>query len=63
LSFDAWLSNKIKGVKKQQLNQLGKNWLIAVVECFGQKRTDIAPINEPCDEWLSGLKMIIKNYT
>ena len=41
-------------------NILAKKWLIAVVESFAQKRPLLAPIDEPCDEWLHDLARILQ---
>jgi hypothetical protein len=55
LSFEEWLNVKVDGLTADELNKLAKHWLIAVVESFGQKRLEIAPIDEPCDQWIEDL--------
>ena len=34
---------------------LAKNWLRTYAECIAQKRRDLAPIDEPCIEWVKEL--------
>lgn len=38
-----------------------KNWLLALVESFAQRRLDLAPIDEPCDAWINDLIEILSN--
>ena len=59
-SFDEWIDWQIEDLSSEQKNILGRKWLIAVAESFAQKRSDIAPIDEPCEEWLKDLMEIIK---
>ena len=35
--------------------ELAKSWLSAYAECITQKRRDLAPIDEPCIEWVKEL--------
>ena len=55
LSFDEWLEYQTSKLEINMQNRVAQKWLIAVVESFAQKRPDIAPIDEPCDEWLNDL--------
>lgn len=59
LSFRDWLAQKISLVPAEERNIFGKKWLVAVVESFGQRRTDIAPIDEPCDQWIDDLSTLL----
>ena len=59
-SFDEWISFEIAQLNDTQKNQLAYRWLIAVVESFAQKRLEIAPIDEPCDQWINDLIEILK---
>lgn len=59
LSFDEWINWQIKDLLPQYKDILGKKWLIAVAESFGQKRLDIAPIDEPCENWLKDLIRVL----
>lgn len=60
LSFEEWVKWQTGRLLPSQLNSVGYNWLLAVVESFGQKRTDIAPIDEPCEAWINDLIAILK---
>lgn len=55
LSFSEWLEYQTKRISKTQLDEIGKRWLIAVVESFAQRRLEIAPIDEPCEAWVQDL--------
>lgn len=60
LSFDEWVCYQTDSLDKSTKNILAKKWLIAVVESFAQKRPLLAPIDEPCDEWLHDLARILQ---
>ena len=60
MSFDSWLKWQIEKANPIKLNELAYRWLRAVVESFGQRRLEIAPIDEPCDEWLNDLIKMMK---
>lgn len=54
-NFTEWVeyqTERVEGVSKQKL---AYKWLCAVVESFAQKRRKIAPIDEPCEEWLKDI--------
>ncbi|MCD8162047.1 MAG: hypothetical protein LUE09_00985 [Synergistaceae bacterium] len=55
LSFEEWVDWQTNRLRPSQLNAVGYRWLLAVVESFGQKRTEIAPIDEPCEAWINDL--------
>jgi hypothetical protein len=59
LSFDEWIEQHTDGLGGPGLSELANRWLIAVVESFGQKRPRLAPIDEPCDDWISDLAKVI----
>ncbi|MDR0571179.1 MAG: hypothetical protein LBG71_08230 [Clostridiales Family XIII bacterium] len=59
LSFTEWVEMKTSGLERALLDKLGRHWLIAVVESLGQKRPQIAPIDEPCDAWLDTLNILL----
>ncbi len=60
-SFKEWIDYQTQQLQIEQKNKLAFKWLVDVTESFAQKRTDIAPIDEPCDRWLKDLKeMLIK---
>jgi len=55
LTIDEWIEKKTSKMPSNVLDTLGYNWIIAVAESFGQKRTTIAPIDEPCEVWIDEL--------
>jgi len=59
LSFPEWINKKTYGLTEEQLRELGRRWIVATAESFGQKRLEIAPIDEPCDAWLDSLNNIL----
>lgn len=60
LSFSEWLTRKTEALSELQLKELGNRWIVAVAESLGQKRPDIAPIDEPCDAWIDSLILILQ---
>ena len=52
MSIDQWLSYEMGPINRDLKNEIAHAWIRALVESLGQKRRDIAPINEPCDIWL-----------
>ena len=63
LTFDEWIEYQLNAynIKDTQSQlELGHRWVIAVVESFAQKRRQLAPIDEPCDEWLNSLLNVFK---
>lgn len=58
-SFNQWVEHEIAQLNKQQRDNLGYQWLKAVVESFAQRRLLFAPIDEPCDAWISNLISIL----
>ena len=60
LSFEEWIKWQTGRLLPSQLNAVGYRWLLAVVESFGQKRIEIAPIDEPCEAWINDLISILK---
>lgn len=59
LSFSDWVHYEMttNNISDSDYQLIGKDWLIFFVDSLGQKRRDIAPIDEPTEEWL---KEIIK---
>lgn len=58
LTFEEWVEMIFIRVENENtLNrlQLAKNWLVAYAECIAQKRRHIAPIDEPCIDWVNEL--------
>lgn len=58
-SFDEWISFETGKLTAAQQDELGYRWLIAIVESFAQKRSKMAPIDEPCDAWINDLISIM----
>ena len=58
-TFRDWVSYKLINVPDSEKDMFAKDWLVAVVESFARKRLDIAPIDEPCEDWLSDLAKLI----
>lgn len=64
LQFNDWVEYYIKKVTDTGLltkDELAKKWLIAYTESLAQKRREIAPIDEPCYEWVSLLTDLLEN--
>ena len=60
-SFDQWVDYEVNRLTSTQKDQLAHSWLTAIVESFAQKRRDVAPIDEPCDIWVSKLISILNS--
>ena len=60
LSFDKWIKYEINVLNVTDLNKIGYSWLIFFVDSLGQKRREIAPIDEPTEEWLKEIINLIK---
>lgn len=60
-SFNQWVNYEIYNVSKTDLVKVGRNWLIYFVDSLGQKRRDVAPIDEPTEEWLKEVIGILEN--
>lgn len=58
-SFDEWIAHELAELSLKQKNKIAYMWLQAIVECFAQKKSKIAPIDEPCDEWIDDLIKIM----
>ena len=59
LAFDDWIQYIFDRVTKENLaseDDLARSWLLAYSESLAQKRRTIAPIDEPCIEWVQELK-------
>lgn len=64
LSFRNWIYyqlNKLAITEKHDLNQVSIKWLEAYTETLALERIDIAPIDEPCQQWLESWIDILKN--
>ncbi|OQX14013.1 MAG: hypothetical protein BWK73_10625 [Thiothrix lacustris] len=50
LTLDEWVEYQAQGVENS--TALARHWLIAYTESLAQRRPKIAPIDEPCFQWL-----------
>lgn len=57
LSFTNWINYEINSRNVENINKVGKYWILFFVDSLGQKRRKIAPIDEPTQDWI---KEIIK---
>lgn len=55
MSFDEWVRFQSGNIPRGERAKLAHAWLSAVVESFGRKRLNFAPIDEPCEKWLTDL--------
>ncbi len=58
--FEEWIDWQTSRIPAALLKELGYSWLLAVVESFGQRRLDLAPIDEPCEDWIKDLRNGLK---
>lgn len=58
-SFDEWVDYEVNNLTSNQKDELAHRWLTAIVESFAQRRLYAAPIDEPCDAWISDLISIM----
>lgn len=56
-TFKDWIDYKMSD--RDKTDQLAKDWLYAVVESFARKRLSVAPIDEPCEGWLTDLTNLL----
>jgi DNA (cytosine-5)-methyltransferase 1 len=54
LSFDEWVEKQSVRLSRAH-GTLHVDWLLAFAGCLFQERRTIAPIDEPCDEWVEWL--------
>ena len=59
-SLHDWLRYQIDLNNVESETLLAKAWLTALVESLTLHRTDIAPIDEPCEKWVEDLTRVIK---
>jgi hypothetical protein len=58
LTFEEWVQSIFNRTLEDSIIteiELAKNWLRAYAECIAQKRRLLAPIDEPCIEWVKEL--------
>jgi PDZ domain-containing secreted protein len=62
LTFEEWVEEQFKRALEEEVTskqELATDWIKAYVESLAQKRQDIAPIDEPCYQWLLTLNNIL----
>lgn len=60
-NFTDWIDYKTEDLSEDEKKALANKWVIDTIESFSRRRTDIAPIDEPCDGWLTDLISLIDN--
>ena len=65
LTFREWINKQFirtieEGIVTEK--ELARAWLTAYTESLAQRRRDMAPIDEPCHQWLTTLKGILENW-
>lgn len=64
LTFDNWVIKQFSKASEMITEQtLAQLWLIAYTESLAQKRRHIAPIDEPCYQWLATFKELLSIYS
>lgn len=59
MEFVDWVKFETEDLSSGHKKKIAFEWIKAVVETFARKRIDIAPLDEPCEEWLNDLKQIL----
>ena len=65
LSFKDWITKQFNLLIEDNIvteQELAKTWITAYTESLAQQRQDIAPIDEPCYQWLSTLNSILETF-
>ncbi len=63
LTFDELIDHELASVNSETKDNIAHRWLKALVETFAQKRTKIAPIDEPCENWINDLIGILEKHS
>lgn len=61
LTFSEWVNFYFGEAEKIGIKEsdLASGWIKAYTESIAQRRSDIAPIDEPCHQWLESLKIVL----
>lgn len=59
-TFEEWVNSKSASLTSVQKEELAYRWLVALAESFAQKRPEQAPIDEPCDGWVTDLIRVLE---
>ena len=63
LTFREWIKKQFSRTLEEGVvteKELARAWITAYTESIAQRRRDIAPIDEPCHQWLTSLKEILE---
>ena len=63
LTFKEWIKKQFRRTLEEGMvteQELAIAWITAYTESIAQRRRDIAPIDEPCHQWLTSLKEILE---
>ncbi len=64
LAFKEWVNKQFSRTLEEGMvteEELARAWITAYTESLAQRRRDMAPIDEPCHQWLTTLKRILEN--
>ncbi len=64
LTFKEWVNKQFSRTLEEGMvteEELARAWITAYTESLAQRRRDMAPIDEPCHQWLTTLKRILEN--
>jgi hypothetical protein len=59
--YRTWAEARLSDAKSQAINetQVLRGWIIAYAETLVQRRSDVAPIDEPCFQWVKTLRELV----
>ncbi|MDE0089514.1 MAG: hypothetical protein OXU23_27615 [Candidatus Poribacteria bacterium] len=63
LTFYKWIQLHLDKIRNEKITNdldIHRRWLKSYAECLGQKRRNIAPIDEPCHRWVEELDRLLK---
>lgn len=64
--YEDWVEYQFNKIDDQNLiseARLAEEWIRAYTESLAQMRRDVAPIDEPCQHWLTSLKKVFDSVT
>jgi hypothetical protein len=56
--FNTWVEEQIKRIEITE-SELSLKWATYFIDCIAQRRREVAPIDEPCDNWVKELIKLI----
>lgn len=60
VSFDEWIGEERQRSRLDDLS-IAQNWLTAYTESLSLRRLDMAPMDEPADQWVQDLSKILES--